>query len=64
MKISFIQPENSKKAVLVSDNKIARLEPDDIKNETTDQQPNDSHSVNIRDDIDVASPKSNKKPRN
>ena len=31
MKTSFIQTENSNKTVLVSDNQIARLEPDDIK---------------------------------
>ena len=30
MNNSFIQPENSNKTVLVSDNQIARLEPDDI----------------------------------
>ena len=36
MNISFIQPENSNKTVLVSDNQIARLEPDDIKTESTD----------------------------
>ena len=35
---SFIQPENSNKTVLVSDNQIARLEPDDIKTESTDSQ--------------------------
>ena len=36
MNTSFIQPENSNKTVLVSDNQIARLEPDDIKTESTD----------------------------
>ena len=53
MNTSFIQPENSNKTVLVSDNQIARLEPDDIKTESTDSQ-----SENSRDDIDVASPNS------
>ena len=33
MTTSFIQPENLNKTVLVSDNQIARLEPDDIKTE-------------------------------
>ena len=50
---SFIQPENSNKTVLVSDNQIARLEPDDIKTESTDSQ-----SESSRDDIKVALPKS------
>ena len=36
MNTSFIQPENSNKTVLVSDNQIARLEPDDIKTESND----------------------------
>ena len=36
MNTSFIQPENSNKTVIVSDNQIARLEPDDIKTESTD----------------------------
>ena len=36
--------------MLVSDNQIARLEPDDIKTESTDSQ-----SESSRDDIDVAS---------
>ena len=36
MNTSFIQPENSNKTVLVSDNQIVRLEPDDIKTESTD----------------------------
>ena len=53
MNTSFIQPENSNKIVLVRDNQIARLEPDDIKTESTDSQPESS-----RDDIDVASPNS------
>ena len=53
MNTSFIQPENSNKTVLVSDNQIARLEPDDIKTESTDSQYESS-----RDDIDVASPNS------
>ena len=51
MNTSFIQPENSNKTVLVSDNQIVRLEPDDIKTESTDSQ-----SESSRDDIDVASP--------
>ena len=51
MSFSFIQPQNSNKTVLVSDNQIARLEPDDIKTESTDSQ-----SESSRDDIDVASP--------
>ena len=50
---SFIQPENSNKTVLVSDNQIARLEPDNIKTESTDSQ-----SESSRDDIDVTSPNS------
>ena len=53
MNTSFIQPENSYKTVLVSDNQIARLEPDEIKTESTDSQ-----SESSRDDIDVASPNS------
>ena len=53
MNTLFIQPENSNKTVLVSDNLIARLEPDDIKTESTDSQ-----SESSRDDIDVASPNS------
>ncbi|XP_075241565.1 uncharacterized protein LOC142336542 [Convolutriloba macropyga] len=51
MNTLFIQPENSNKTVLVSDNQIARLEPDDIKTKSTDSQ-----SGSSRDDIDVASP--------
>ena len=47
---SLIQPENSSKTVLVSDNQIARLEPDDIKTESTDSQ-----SESSRNDIEVAS---------
>ena len=39
--------------MLVSDNQIARLEPDDIKTETTDSQ-----SESSKYDIDVASPNS------
>ena len=39
--------------MLVSDNQIARLEPDDIKTESTDSQ-----YESRRDDIDVASPNS------
>ena len=38
----------------VSDNQIARLEPDEIKTESTDSQ-----SESSRHDIDVASPNSN-----
>ena len=53
MNTSFIQPENSNKTVVVSDNQIARLEPDDLKIESTDSQ-----SESSRDDIDVASPNS------
>ena len=53
MNTPFIQPENSNKTVLVSDNQIARLEPDDIKTESIDSQ-----SESSRDDIDVASPNS------
>ena len=53
MNTSFIQPENSNKTVLVSDNPIARLDPDDIKTESTDSQ-----SESSRDDIHVASPNS------
>ena len=56
MSTSFIQPENSNKAVLVGDNRIARLEPDDIKPESTDSQ-----SESSRDDIDMASPNSTEK---
>ena len=56
MNTSFIQPENSYKTVLVSDNQIARLEPDDIKTESTDSQ-----SESSRDDIDVALPNSTEK---
>ena len=50
---SFIQPENTNKTVLVSDNQIARLEPNDIKTESTDSQ-----SESSRNNIDVASPNS------
>ena len=53
MNTSFIQPENSNKTVLVRDNQIARLEPDDIKTESTDSQ-----SESSRDDIDATSPNS------
>ena len=53
MNTSFIQPENSNKTVLVSENQIARLETDDMKTESTDSQ-----SESSRDDIDVASPNS------
>ena len=45
--------ESSNKTVPVSDNKIARLEPDEIKTESIDSQ-----SESSRDDIDVASPNS------
>ena len=51
MNTSFIQPENSNKTVLVSDNQIARLEPDDIMTEFTESQ-----SESNRDEIEVASP--------
>ena len=50
---SFIQPDNSNNTVLVSDNQIARLEPDDIKTESTDSQ-----SESSRDNKDLASPNS------
>ena len=53
MNTSFIQPENSNKTVLVSDNQNARLEPDNIKTESTDSQ-----SESSKDDIDLASPNS------
>ena len=53
MNTSFIQLENSNKTVLVSDNQIAWLEPEEIKTESTDSQ-----SESSRDDIDVASPNS------
>ena len=56
MNTSFIRPENSNKTVLVSDIQIARLEPDDIKTESTDSQ-----SESSRDDIDMASPNSTEK---
>ena len=55
MNTSFIQPENSNKKVLVSDNQIALMEPDDIRTESTD-----SPSESSMDDIDVASPNSTK----
>ena len=51
MNTLFIQPENSNMRVLVNDNQIAQLEPEDIKTESTD-----SRSESSRDDIDVASP--------
>ena len=54
MNTSFNLPENSNKTVLVSDNQIARLEPEDIKTESTD-----SKSESSRDEIDMASPNSN-----
>ena len=53
MNTPFIHPENSNKTVLVSDNQIARLEPNDIKTESTD-----SKFESSRDDIDMASLKS------
>ena len=53
MSTSFIQPENSNKTVLVSDNQIARLDPEEIETESTDSQ-----SESGRDNIDVASPNS------
>ena len=53
MNTSFIQPENSNRTVLVSDNQIARLEPDRIETESTGSQ-----SESSRDDMDVASPNS------
>ena len=53
MNTSFTQPENSYKTLLVSDNQIARLDPDDIQPESTDSQ-----SECSRDDIKVASPNS------
>ena len=56
MDTSFKQPENSNKKLLVSYNQIARLEPDDIRTEPTDQQSNDSQSENSRDKIEAASP--------
>ena len=59
MNTSLIQPDNSNKTVLASDNQIARLEPDDIKTESTDQQSTDSQSENIRLNINVASPNCN-----
>ena len=57
MNTSFIQPANSNSAVLVNGIQIARLEPDDIKTESTDSQ-----SESSRDDIDVASSNSTEKP--
>ena len=53
MNISFIQPKNSNKTVLVSDNQKKRLEPVGIKTGSTVSQ-----SKSIRDDIEVASPNS------
>ena len=53
MNTSLVQPENSNKTVLVSENHIAWLEPDDIKIESIDSQTEGS-----RDVIDVASPNS------
>ena len=53
MNSSLIQPEKTNKTVLVSDNQIAQLEPDDIKTESTD-----SHCKSSKDDIQVASPNS------
>ena len=53
MNTSFIQPEISNKTVLVSDNQIAQLEPDEIRTESTNSQ-----SESSRDDIDVVSPNS------
>ena len=58
MNTSFIQPENSNKTVLVSDNQFARLEPDEIKTESTDSQ-----SESSRDDIDWHHPTLLKKPQ-
>ena len=45
--------------MLVSNNQIARLEPDNMKTESTDQQSTDSQSENSRDNIDDASRNSN-----
>ena len=44
--------------VLVSDNQLARLEPDGVKTEDTDQQSTDSQSENSRNNADFASPDS------
>ena len=48
MNTSFIQPANSNMTVLVSDNQPARLEPDGVKTEDTDQQSTDSQSENSK----------------
>ena len=56
---SFVQPENSNWTLLVSDNQIALLKPDDIKTELTDQQSTESQSWISRDYINVASSNSN-----
>ena len=58
MNTSFIQPKNSNKAVLVSDNRIDWLEPDNIKTESTCHQSTDSQSESSRDNIEVSSPNS------
>ena len=55
----FIQPENSNKTVLVSGNQNSRLEPGDIKTDSTDQESTDSQSENSRVNIDVVSNDSN-----
>ena len=52
MNTSLMQPKNSNKTMLVSDKPIARLELDDIKTESTDQQSTDSQSENSRNNID------------
>ena len=56
---SFVQPENSNCTLLVSDNQIALLKPDDFKTELTDQQSTESQSWISRDNINVASSNSN-----
>ena len=58
---SSSQSNQTRQAVLVSDNKFARLEPDNIKTKSTDEQSTDSKSKSSKDKIDVASANSTEK---
>ena len=57
----LIQSESSNRTVLVSDNQIAQLDPNDIKTESNDKKLLTPQSENSRDNIEVASPNAVKK---
>ena len=63
MNTSFIFSENSNKTVLDRGSQKARLEPDDIKTESTDELSSESQSESSREKMDVASPNSIKESR-